>query len=94
MATLAVLKRTTDFTEPEIAAWFAVLGGFPATIINAAVLEIALTDKRFPEVGDLYQICRRSLPRSYAPFATETDASRPTKSEIAAIAARIGLPIA
>jgi hypothetical protein len=94
MATLTALKRTASLDDIQIQAWYAVLGGFPATIINAAVLEISLTDNRFPEVGDLYQICRRCLPRPYAPFASDTDATRPTKSEIAAIAERIGLPIA
>jgi len=87
------LKRTADLTPPQIEAWFAVLGGFPAEVVNAAVLEVALTRERFPEVGDLYQICRRSIPRDYVP-AGDTDQSRPTRREIAAVAGRLGLRVA
>ena len=93
IAALVALKRTADLTPPEVEAWFAVLGGFPAEIVNAAVLEVALTKDRFPEVGDLYAICRRSLPKPYVP-AGDPDQGRPTRREIAAVAGRLGLRVA
>lgn len=99
MATLAVLKRTTDFTEPEVKGWYAVLSGFPAVLINSAVIEVAITATRFPEVGDVYQICRREAIRRgaltipYSPHGGDTDTSRPTRDEIREIASRIGLRV-
>lgn len=99
MATLSVLKRTTEFTEPEVKGWYAVLAGFPAEFINAAVIEVSLTATRFPELGDLYQLCRREAIRCgdlkipYSPHGTGVSESRPTKEEIREVATRIGLPV-
>lgn len=99
MATLAVLKRTADFTEPEVKGWYAVLSGFPAVLINSAVIEVAITATRFPEVGDVYQLCRREAIRRgdlklpYSPHGTDSDTSRPTRGEICDIAERIGLRV-
>ena len=86
-----LLKRSLELTKPQICAWQAVLGVFSAEIINAAVVELALTDVRFPEVGDLYQICRRRSPKAYSPHGEGTDMKRPSIKEIAMIAERLGL---
>lgn len=75
----------------QVKAWYAVLGQFPATVINAAVIELCLTEVRFPEVGDLYAICRRSLPKEYAPMGDTSE--RPTKSEVRRVAERLGLEV-
>ena len=93
LAYLTALKRTVELTEPQIAAWHAVLGGFPAAVVNAAVIELSLTENRFPEVGDLYQICRRKIPKPYAPNGDGADMKRPAMSEVRAIAERLGLPV-
>jgi hypothetical protein len=74
-------------------AWYAVLAGFPVSVLNAAVLEIALTKERFPEVGDLYAICRRSLPKGYSPMGDGKENDRPSKGEIRAVAERLGLEV-
>jgi hypothetical protein len=93
LAYLTALKRTVELTEPQIMAWHAVLAGFPSTVINAAVIELCLTENRFPEVGDLYQICRRKMPKPYSPNGEGTDMKRPTVSEVKSIAERLGLPV-
>lgn len=99
MATLAVLKRTTEFTEPEVKGWYAVLSGFPAVLINSAVIEVAISGTRFPEVGDVYLLCRREAIRRgdmtlpYSPHGSDSDTSRPTRDEIRYIAERIGLRV-
>lgn len=88
------MKRTADLTKGQIEAWYGVLGGFPAEVVNSAVLEIALTKDRFPEVGDLYQICRRMIPKEYSPMGGDRDSERPTKREIREVAERLGLKVA
>lgn len=92
MAALVALKRSAEMTRPQVKAWHAVLGRFPIEVINAAVLEMALTETRFPEVGDLYQICRRRLPKQYSPMG-ETDSKRPSRDEIRDVAGRLGLRV-
>jgi hypothetical protein len=52
------LKRTADFTEIQVEAWYAGLSAFPDWIINMAVIELATSETRFPEFGDVYQLCR------------------------------------
>lgn len=90
---LVALKRTANLTEAQVEAWYAVLGDFPAEVLNAAVIEMALTKERFPEVGDLYAICRRTLPKPYAAHGTGEETERPSKSEIRAVAKRLGLEV-
>lgn len=91
LACLVALKRTADLSRPQIEAWYAVLGCFPIQLINRAVLEVCLNETRFPELGDLYQICRRQTPKPYVAYGDGEDSSRPTKSEINSIAQRLGL---
>jgi hypothetical protein len=90
---LTALKRTNDMTRPQVEAWFAVLGIFPVEVVNAAVIEICLTETRFPEVGDLYQICRRSIPVPYCPMGEQRTDGRPTKAEVSEVAKRLGLKV-
>lgn len=93
MTALVALKRTANLTEEQVTAWYAVLSGFPAPVLNAAVIEMALTKERFPEVGDLYAICRRSLPKDYSPMGTGQENDQPSKREIRAVAERLGLEV-
>lgn len=93
MAYLTALKRTTDLSEPQVKAWYAVLAGFPQETLNRAIIEVALTKEKFPDVGDLYQICRRSLPKPYSPHGDGSEADKLRPSEIAAVAERLGLKI-
>jgi len=94
------MKRTVQLTRTQLTAWHSVLGVFDTDIVNAAMLELALTDSRFPELGDLYQLCREKSfkcgrrERPYSPHGQgEKDASKPTTSEIREIAARFGLKV-
>lgn len=99
MAHLTALKRTADLTKVQLSAWQGVLGHFRAEIVNAAVLEMVLTETRFPEVGDLYQICRRlaikrgDIVEPYSPHGTGETSGRPTAGEIKAVAERLGLEV-
>lgn len=86
-------------TDLQLVAWHAAIGTFDVETINAAVLEIALTETRFPEVGDLYQICRRRAVKSgkltlpYKPNGGNSDDKIPTQAEIREIAARFDLKV-
>ena len=99
MAHLSAMKRTASMTETQLTAWHNVLGVFDTDIVNAAVLEMALTETRFPEVGDLFQICREKSfktgrwKRPYSPNGNEKDATKPTDLEIRAVASRFGLAV-
>jgi hypothetical protein len=59
LAHLAALKRTTEFTDLQILAWYNGLSAFPIWIINRSVLRLATSQERFTEFGDVYQLCRR-----------------------------------
>ena len=91
IAALVAWKRTTDLSTVQLEAWYAALGHFPADVLNRAIIEIAISVTPFPDMGNIYQICRRSLPQPYCPNGSSTD--RPSKAEIAAIAERIGLEV-
>lgn len=93
MTALVALKRTASLTQPQIEAWYAVLGHFPEKWINAAVIEMCLTETRFPEVGDLYTICRRRMPKEYSALGDGRETERPSKSEVKAVAERLGLEV-
>ena len=99
MAHLCALKRTAALTDVQMTAWHGVLGIFRHQVINAAVLEMVMSEARFPELGDLYQICRREaikrgdLKIPYSPHGGDQDTKKPTKSEIAAVASRLGLEV-
>lgn len=97
VAHLTAMKRTANLDETQLRAWHAALGGFSAQTVNAAVLELALTDNRFPELGDLYQACRTKaikageLRLDYNPRAANDE--KVTQGEIRSIAARFGLAV-
>ena len=101
MAHLIALKRTAALTDLQMTAWHNVLGVFDTDIVNAAVLQIALTDARWPEVGDLYQLCRKlaikngrlCLPFFPGGTGSDKESGIPTMFEIREIAARFGLKV-
>lgn len=94
MLALTALKRTADFTEPQLTAWHAVLSGFKPTTINRAVLMICASEQRFPELADVLQWCRKFEPRD-VPYSPNGDGNvKPLyEPELKAIAARIGLEV-
>lgn len=98
MAHLTAMKRTAELTPLQLDVWHGTLGVFPEEIINAAVLEIALTDVRFPELGDLYQACRVRaikvglIKEPYTPNGNPKK-DEITAAEIRAIAARLDLKV-
>jgi hypothetical protein len=54
---------------------------------------MCLTETRFPEVGDLYTICRRRMPKEYSALGDGRETERPSKSEVKAVAERLGLEV-
>ncbi len=99
MARLCAMKRTAEMTETQLDAWHGALGGFGIGIISAAVIELALTETRFPELGDLYQICRRiaikrgEIKLPYSPHGEVGKIDRPTEAEIRVVAAQLGMEV-
>lgn len=80
-------------TAIELKSWYAVLADFPGQVLNRAIIEVALTKEKFPDVGDLYQLCRKSLPKRYSPHGDGKEFDNLAASEIAAVAERLGLKI-
>jgi hypothetical protein len=97
MAHLSALKRTTEFTDLQVLAWYGGLSKFPAWIINLAVLRLATSQDRFTEFGDVYQLCRREAIRAgllsepYVPAGN--DSRNIPQKEILAIGEAMGLAV-
>lgn len=83
----------------QLTLWHNLIGGFDEDVVNAAVLELAASDVRFPDSGDLYQLCRRIAIRygrlkvPYAPLGTGEKEIRTTDEEIQKMAERFGLKV-
>lgn len=90
---LSRLKRTANFTEEELLAWYAVLRRFPARVVNLAVVELATSETRFPEVADLFRKCQSKMPRGYCPNRGDDDLGKPTPSVVESIARDLGLDV-
>ena len=94
---MSILKRTSDFTDAQVEGWYAVLGCFPNWMLNRAVIEMSASESRFPEVGDLYRLCRKEaikrgiIKLPYSANAGSGDVSI-TSAEIRDIGAALGLP--
>ena len=94
MLALTALKRTADFTEPQLTAWHAVLSGYKPTTINRAVLMICASEQRFPELADVLQWCRKIEPREIPYSPNGTGEPKPLyEPELKSIAYRLGLEV-
>lgn len=95
MATLCALKRTAELSTTTLTAWHAVLQRFRPTTLNWAVLQLAASQTRFPELSDVLQECRRIEPpqRPYNPHGEAPKSERLTDAELREIAGRIGLEV-
>lgn len=99
MAHLCALKRTTDFSDAQVATWYGGLAAFPAWIVNRSVLTLATSQDRFPEFGDVYQLCRREaiqaglMQEPYSPHGTGEEKSKVTRQEITTIGEALGLAV-
>lgn len=98
LAHLCALKRTSDFTDLQIEAWYGGLSAFPDWIINLAVIELATSETRFPEFGDVYQLCRRQALKAgvmkqpdYSPNGSDRVERKITNDEIHTIGSALGL---
>ena len=95
MAHLTAMKRTADFTPEQVHTWHMGLSAFPAWIVNRAVIELATSTDRFPEFGDVYNLCRRQaiqkglIEQPYSPHS-QVD-QKITSNEIETIGAALGL---
>ena len=89
------MKRTVAFTPEQITTWYGGLSAFPSWIVNRAVIELATSTDRFPEFGDVYNLCRRQaikkglIEQPYSPHS-QVD-QKITSSEIETIGAALGL---
>lgn len=93
MVNLTLMKRTTEFSKPELSAWYAVLSGFPWKVLNRAVIEAALSAEKFPDLGDLVRACERHMPQKpYSPNGGD-EKWRPAKSLVESIGRNMGLDV-
>ena len=93
MVVLTTLKRTAEFTDQQLEGWLCVLRRFPANVINEAVVELATSQTRFPELADLFCLCQRKMPRAYCPNRGDDDLGKPTASVVREIARELGLDV-
>ncbi len=93
MWALTSLKRTAALTDEQVDAWHCVLKRFPAKVLNLAVVELAVSDTRFPELADLFSLCQRKMPRAYCPNRGNDDLGKPTPSVVESIARDLGLDV-
>lgn len=100
MAHLCALKRTSDFTAIQVETWYGGLASFPAWVINRSVLQLATSQERFPEFGDVYQLCRREaiqaglMQEPYSPHGGGDDKkSTISRQEITTIGEALGLAV-
>jgi len=96
IANLCALKRTTEFSTLQLEVWYGGLKSFPPWIVNRAIIELGVSSERFPEFGDLYQLCRRSAIMSgliTEPYSPNSAEKRPTitTDEINTIGSALGL---
>lgn len=94
MLALVALKRTAAFTREQAEAWYAALCGFKPQTINRAVLSVCMSQERFPEVSDVFQLCRKIQPREQ-PYNPNGDGKvKPLyDDELCEIATRMGLEV-
>lgn len=93
MLVLTTLKRTADFTPVQLRGWFSVLKRFPPNVLNAAVVELATSETRFPELADLFRLCQSSMPKGYNPMGGDSDSGKPSKRLVREIAKDLGLDV-
>ena len=98
LAHLCALKRTANFTEVQADAWISGLSAFPDWIVNRAILELATSETRFPDFGDVYQLCRRHALKTgimkQPPISQFSDGKaerKVTNDEIHTIGSALGL---
>jgi len=53
------MKRVVSLTDHQCETWLAVLSVFPESVVNAAILEIGLSEDPFPDLGKLVINCER-----------------------------------
>lgn len=76
MAHLCAMKKTTEFTDIQINVWYAILQRFPDWAVNRSVISLGLSSEDFPDVGDMYRLCREQMRKAglisepYAPYGT------------------------
>jgi hypothetical protein len=62
-------------------------------VLNLSVVELAVSETRFPELADLFRLCQRKMPRAYVPMAGDDDMGKPGKDVVRQIAADMGLTV-
>lgn len=93
MLVLTTLKRTAAFTAEQVDGWHCALKRFPAKVLNLSVVELAVSETRFPELADLFRLCQRKMPRAYVPMAGDDDMGKPGKDVVRQIAQDMGLTV-
>ena len=53
------MKRVVSLTDHQCETWLAVLSVFSESVVNAAILEIGLSEDPFPDLGKLVINCER-----------------------------------
>ena len=89
---LCSMKRVVSLTDHQCETWLAVLSVFPESVVNAAILEIGLSEDPFPDLGKLVINCERRR-RTEAGTMPQDGVKRLGSGMVKAVAAALQLKI-
>jgi hypothetical protein len=75
-----------EFTMHQTETWCAALSVFPSGVVNRAILEIALSDDPFPNLGKVIARCQLEITKR-STAVSQADHSKPFRSTVNAVAA-------
>jgi hypothetical protein len=78
-------KMAAEFTRHQSETWCAALGVFPVGVANRALLEIAMSDDPFPNLGKVIMRCQAEMAKR-STVVSQVDTSKPMRSTINAVA--------
>ena len=91
MILVASKPSMEPLNEPQIEIWYQALREFPAVVVKRAVAELALSDVQFVNLGQVFSLCRRKVPKNYSPHGTGQDAGTATRQDVERFAESLGL---
>ena len=89
---LCALKNQAQFTAFAIETWAAALSVFPPEVVNAAVLDMALSQDPFPDCGKIIAKCQIEMSKK-ATIPSQADPNKPSTNTIKAVAKALGIKI-
>lgn len=91
LAQLCHIKRSLEFSEQQLETWLTCLRPFDAAVVSEAVIAVALSDKPFPQLGEIIERCRRLTDEVSQEYAPSKDYKKLPSTFVRKVAATLGL---